>query len=236
MELVVGIVGPRGRMGNALVQLAGDDGLKVLPIVRAGGSGGQPLGELDGNACRVVIDFSHRDTVATHAAWVARHQVAWVLGTTGLEPGDQAAVRAAADRTLVFQASNFSLGVALLTELAERAARVLGVQADVEISEVHHHHKKDAPSGTALVLRDAVVGAGYDRPIDISSTRAGEIPGTHTVGFDGAADTVTLTHTVRDRAVFAHGALDAARWLVGRQGWFGMDDFVGADLQVRAQG
>ena len=137
----------------------------------------------------------------------------------------------------VLASANFSIGLHIFRAAVATAARGFSSQAyGAWIHESHHVHKKDAPSGTALVLRDAVVGAGYDRPIDISSTRAGEIPGTHTVGFDGAADTVTLTHTVRDRAVFAHGALDAARWLVGRQGWFGMDDFVGADLQIRAQG
>jgi 4-hydroxy-tetrahydrodipicolinate reductase len=94
------------------------------------------------------------------------------------------------------------------------------------IHEAHHSAKKDAPSGTALQLKTAMEHAGYSRPIDVSSTRAGSIPGTHTVGFDGASDTITLTHTVRDRAVFARGALDAARWLKGRRGWFTLRDML----------
>ncbi len=89
--------------------------------------------------------------------------------------------------------------------------------------------KRDAPSGTALQLKGGMEGAGYQRSIDVTSTRAGAIPGTHTVGFDGPADSVTLTHTVRDRAVFARGALEAARWIQGRRGWFTMRDVLTID-------
>jgi 4-hydroxy-tetrahydrodipicolinate reductase len=95
------------------------------------------------------------------------------------------------------------------------------------IHEAHHAAKVDAPSGTALALRAAMEQAGYQAAIDVSSTRAGSIPGTHTVGFDSAADTITLTHTTRDRSVFARGALEAARWLHGRRGWFSMKDVLG---------
>jgi 4-hydroxy-tetrahydrodipicolinate reductase len=94
------------------------------------------------------------------------------------------------------------------------------------IHETHHVKKKDAPSGTALMLKDAIEKAGYARNVDVASTRAGSIPGTHEIGFDAPTETVTLTHTVRDRAVFAHGALEAARWISGRSGWFTMDDLI----------
>jgi 4-hydroxy-tetrahydrodipicolinate reductase len=94
------------------------------------------------------------------------------------------------------------------------------------IHETHHHAKKDAPSGTALMLKRAMEHAGYEKRIDVSSTRAGAFPGTHEVGFDALTETVTLTHAVRDRAVFAHGALEAARWIKDRQGWFTMDDML----------
>ena len=87
--------------------------------------------------------------------------------------------------------------------------------------------KKDAPSGTALMLRGAMQRAGFSRPIDMASTRAGSIPGTHTIGFDGPSDSITLTHTARDRSGFARGALVAARWLRGRRGWFTMHDVLG---------
>jgi 4-hydroxy-tetrahydrodipicolinate reductase len=87
--------------------------------------------------------------------------------------------------------------------------------------------KKDAPSGTAIHLKKAAEAAGYARPIDVSSTRSGHIPGTHTFGFDGPSESITLTHTARDRAAFARGALAAARWLKGRRGWFTMQDVLG---------
>ena len=114
------------------------------------------------------------------------------------------------------------------THTAMKAARRFQPHAGYGawIHELHHIHKKDAPSGTALMLQGAMRSAGYTRPIDVSATRAGHIPGTHTIGFDGPSETVTLTHTVRDRGVFAHGALEAARWLVGRRGWFTMRDFL----------
>ena len=97
------------------------------------------------------------------------------------------------------------------------------------IHELHHAAKRDAPSGTALQLEAALRRGGLDRPIDLASTRAGSIPGTHTVGFDSAAETITLTHTARDRSGFARGALEAARWVHGRTGWFGMATCWGAE-------
>ncbi|OFW09150.1 MAG: hypothetical protein A3H96_25255 [Acidobacteria bacterium RIFCSPLOWO2_02_FULL_67_36] len=98
------------------------------------------------------------------------------------------------------------------------------------IHEAHHAAKRDAPSGTALLLEKALKRGGYERPIDIASTRAGSIPGTHTVGFDGPGETITLTHTTRDRSGFARGALEAARWVHGRSGWFTMNDVLGTEL------
>ena len=94
------------------------------------------------------------------------------------------------------------------------------------IHEAHHITKRDAPSGTALTLRDAMVAAGFGRTIDMSSTRAGTIPGIHTIGFDAASDAIELTHTARDRRGFAAGALLAARWIQGRRGWFTMADVL----------
>jgi 4-hydroxy-tetrahydrodipicolinate reductase len=93
--------------------------------------------------------------------------------------------------------------------------------------EAHHVAKKDAPSGTALKLKRAMEEAGYHRPIDVAASRAGFIPGTHTVGFDGPSESITLTHTARDRGGFARGALTAARWIKGRKGWFTMEDVLG---------
>jgi 4-hydroxy-tetrahydrodipicolinate reductase len=126
--------------------------------------------------------------------------------------------------------ANFSIGVNIFQVLAAEAARLAQAQPEYGawIHEAHHATKKDAPSGTALLLRDAMTAAGFGRPIDISSTRAGSIPGTHTIGFDGPSDTIELTHTARDRRGFARGALVAAKWVQNRRGWFSMRDVLGA--------
>jgi 4-hydroxy-tetrahydrodipicolinate reductase len=128
----------------------------------------------------------------------------------------------------VLSAANFSIGMSIFRLIVQEAARRFAAQPGVGawIHELHHAAKKDAPSGTALMLKAAMESAGYDRRIDVSASRAGAIPGTHEIGFDAAADTVTMTHTVRDRAVFAHGALEAAKWLRGRRGWYGIEDVI----------
>jgi 4-hydroxy-tetrahydrodipicolinate reductase len=112
--------------------------------------------------------------------------------------------------------------------VVEETARMMRAhpQYGTWIHEAHHSAKRDAPSGTALLLRDAMVEAGFTRPIDISATRAGAIPGIHTIGFDGPSDTIELTHTARDRRGFAAGALLAARWVQGRTGWYTMQDVL----------
>jgi 4-hydroxy-tetrahydrodipicolinate reductase len=152
-----------------------------------------------------------------------------VIGTTGWAVHEPA-LRALVDQhgVGVLAAPNFSLGLNLFQLVVEEAARRFAPHGafGAWIHELHHSAKKDAPSGTALQLQTAMQRAGYSRPIDVTSTRAGSIPGTHTVGFDGASDTITLTHTVRDRAVFARGALEAARWLKGRRGWFTVRDML----------
>src|SRR5262249_47469405 len=128
----------------------------------------------------------------------------------------------------VIAAANFSLGMQVFKRTVAEASARFASMPDVGawVHESHHAQKKDAPSGTALLLTASMANAGYKRPIDVSSTRAGSIPGTHVVGFDGPSETVTLTHTVRDRAVFARGALEAAAWVRGRRGWFTGEDMV----------
>jgi 4-hydroxy-tetrahydrodipicolinate reductase len=116
--------------------------------------------------------------------------------------------------------------VNVLLAIAERSAALLARRGfEAWIHEAHHAAKKDAPSGTALALQDAVQASGL--AVDISSTRAGHIPGTHTLGFDSPAETITLTHTARDRTAFARGALEAAKWVHGRTGWFTMAEMLG---------
>jgi len=152
-----------------------------------------------------------------------------VIGTTGwadlLPLFRQEAERAGLG---VVASANFSIGANLFEMMASNAARLMRQHSNYGawIHEAHHATKRDAPSGTALLLRDAMTRAGYDRPIDISSTRAGAIPGMHTIGFDSPSDTIELTHTARDRRGFASGALLAAQWIQGRRGWFSMVDVL----------
>ncbi len=153
-----------------------------------------------------------------------------VIGTTGWSAHEAEVRRIVEDAGIgVVAAPNFALGVNLFVALAERAAELFGPQAafGAWIHEAHHAAKRDAPSGTALLLEAALKGRAYNRPIDVSSTRAGSIPGTHTIGFDAPGETITLTHTARDRSGFARGALEAARWVHGRKGWFTMKDVLG---------
>jgi len=125
--------------------------------------------------------------------------------------------------------ANFSIGVNLFEMIVAEAARLLQPhqQYGAWIHEQHHAAKRDAPSGTAILLRDAMTRAGYRRALDVSSSRAGMIPGTHTVGFDSQSDTIELIHRARDRRGFATGALVAARWIQGREGWYSMADVLG---------
>lgn len=130
----------------------------------------------------------------------------------------------------VLAASNFSLGMHVFQLAIEEASRNFAHHPEFGawIHETHHAMKKDAPSGTALTIKQVMTAAGYSRPIDVSSTRAGAVPGTHTVGFDGPSESIEFTHTVRDRAVFARGALVAAKWLAGKHGWFSIRDLLKA--------
>lgn len=246
------VVGPDGRMGQRVAALVEADPAMTLVgcIGREGTAGTVPAQDIPGEAVDVLIDFSHRDAVATNAALCVRHGWAWVLGTTGLGADEHAIVTAAAAETLVFQAANFSIGVALLADLATRAARVLGLDADVEIVESHHHHKVDAPSGTALALATAVargrnqtlddvlrhgrsglVGARPRGEIGMHAMRLGDIVGHHEVHFAWPAEGLVLTHDARDRGVFAQGAVRAAhmaaqRRRAGATGLIGMRDLV----------
>jgi 4-hydroxy-tetrahydrodipicolinate reductase len=178
----------------------------------------------------VAVDFSTPDVVRANAPALARRGIPLVIGTTGWQK-DEAVVRdaVASGGVGAVVAPNFSTGAVLFEAIAGRAAALFAAQADFGafVHEAHHAAKKDAPSGTALLLKQTMVRAGFARPIDMSSTRAGFIPGTHTIGFDGPAETITLTHRARDRTGFARGALTAARWVVGKRGWFTMQDVLG---------
>ena len=210
-----------GKMGRLIDQLAGEQGLQVVGRVDAGRDEWAP-GD-------VAIDFSTADALRDNFARYVQLRLPVVIGTTGWNAHqDQLRAEAARARLGVVAAANFSIGVNVFQLLAAETARLMREQEQygVWIHEAHHATKRDAPSGTALLLRDAMVAAGFNRPIDVSSTRAGTIPGTHTIGFDSASDTIELTHTARDRRGFAAGALLAARWIQGKQGWFSMQDVL----------
>ena len=214
-------------MGVLVEQLAPEYGCEIAGIVTdETGSAGIVAAPA---SIDVAIDFTTANAVVSNIRALAERGINVVIGTTGWQ-AHESEVRAAAERhgIGVLAASNFSIGLHIFRGAVAQAAAGFAAQDGVGawIHEAHHIAKKDAPSGTALTLKESMVSAGYARPIDVSSTRAGSIPGTHTVGFDGPSETVMLTHTVRDRAVFARGALEVARWLVAKRGWFTMDDFL----------
>ena len=178
----------------------------------------------------VAIDFTSPDAVMANVPVLARRGINVVLGTTGWQEHEAELRRVVAEAgSGMVAAPNFSTGVVLLDALVAHAATLFAGQDEYGawIHEVHHAMKKDAPSGTALKLKRTMEEAGYARPIDVSATRVGYVPGTHTVGFDGPSESITLTHTARDRCAFARGALAAARWVHGRHGWYTMHDVLG---------
>ena len=220
-----------GRMGKLVASLAGEYGCEVAGIIDS-----RTAALADGPASGrwrdvdVAIDFSSPAAVPVNVPALAQAGVNVVVGTTGWSAHEAAVRRAVAEAgTGVVAASNFSTGVVLFEAVVAHAAALFAGQADFGawLHEAHHAAKKDAPSGTALALRRAMEQAGFDRPIDVSSTRAGHIPGTHTIGFDGPVESITLSHAARDRSTFARGALTAARWLKGKRGWFTMRDVLG---------
>lgn len=217
-----------GRMGQLVEALASSYGCEIAGIV-TDAEGPTAIADGDWTGVDVAVDFTLPEAVPENLPQLAAKGVSVVIGTTGWQQ-HEGRLREVADKAGigVLAASNFSLGMNIFRMAVEEAARRFAVRDDVGawVHEAHHSAKIDAPSGTAVTLRTAMADAGYSRAIDMSSTRAGSIPGTHTVGFDGPAETVTLTHTVRDRAVFARGALEAAKWLKGRKGWFGIQDMI----------
>ena len=220
--LVVGY----GRMGRLVEALAGEHAMEVAGRVDIDNAD-QPESWPDAD---IAIDFSTASAVVENARRLAARGTDLVIGTTGWQEHETALKQAVAAYPVgVIAAPNFALGVNIFLAIAARAAELMAQRSEFGawIHEAHHRAKLDAPSGTALAIKDAMVTAGYGAAIDMASTRVGSIPGTHTVGFDSAADTITLTHTTRDRSVFARGALAAARWVHGRRGWFTMKDVLG---------
>jgi 4-hydroxy-tetrahydrodipicolinate reductase len=215
--------GANGRMGQSLLRLSGERpeafqvvgavsrkvGQRVIegiPQFAANELGGTPDAD-------VVVDFSLPEAFDPLLAYCLAHARPLVSGTTGLSPDQVAALDAASERIPVLWASNFSLGVAVLNDLVERAARVLPGW-DCDIVEQHHTRKQDAPSGTALTLGEAAARGGAIA--HYASLRAGDIVGEHTVQFATLGERIELVHRATNRDIFARGALHAAAWLAGQ--------------------
>jgi 4-hydroxy-tetrahydrodipicolinate reductase len=218
-----------GRMGKIVERLAPDFGFEVVGRLddtnNIGGDGIPSAPDAD-----VAVEFSIPSAVVENLPKLAARRFNVVIGTTGWNEHEEKLRKIAADAQIgVVAASNFSLGVALFQSLAEHAAKIFAPHPEYGawIHEIHHSAKKDAPSGTAITLKRAMETAGYRQAIDMASSRAGSVPGTHTIGFDGPFETMTLTHANRDRAAFAQGALQAAKWVHGKRGWFTIRDVLG---------
>ncbi len=250
----IGIAGASGRMGCAVAEVANAEGIEVAAgSVRAGShfQADFPLvhhvTELV-SAADVIIDFTTPGLSADLADEVAKQGKAMVSGTTGLTADQFAALERAAKQVPILWASNLSVGVALVAQLVEQAARQLDDSYDIEVLEMHHRHKKDAPSGTALSLgRAAAAGRGIDfdeqavlsregitgereqGSIGFATLRGGEVIGDHTVMFAGARERIEISHKSSSRDIYAHGALKAARFLHGKApGLYTMTDLVSA--------
>ena len=220
-----------GKMGRLVSELAPQYDCEVAGVVDPFSSNNTaPLDDPRWKGVDVAIDFTSPEAVVRNVSTLAGLGINIVLGTTGWQKHEPELRTAVADANVgIVAAPNFSTGVVLFDALVSRAAALFADRPEFGafLHEAHHGAKKDAPSGTALKLKASMVEAGYARPIDVSATRAGYIPGTHTIGFDGPSESITLTHTARDRGAFARGALAAATWVHGRSGWFTMQDVLG---------
>ena len=265
--LKIGITGAAGRMGAMLVRQVQAQGAacRLIGATERDGSAalGKDAGELAGAGplgimitadpvelfakADAVIDFTAPAATVAHAALAAQGKCIHIIGTTGLEPAHAAAIKMAARHTAIVRAANFSVGVNLLLALTKRAAGLLDEDYDIEIVEMHHRHKVDAPSGTALALgeaaaagravqlseaavraRDGIIGARKPGTIGFATLRGGDVVGDHTVIFAAEGERLELGHKASSRQVFARGALRAALWARGRPpGLYSMQDVLG---------
>jgi 4-hydroxy-tetrahydrodipicolinate reductase len=212
-----------GKMGKLIEQLAPEYGFTVtLKLDEFNNANGEGVTGPNFRGVDVAVDFSIPAVVRDNVEAIAALGVSLVIGTTGWLD-DLDAVKSAVARHgigLVWS-PNYSVGVNAFLRVVSRAARLLAAPPPngAWAWEIHHSTKKDAPSGTLLKLVEEMKQAGYARPIDTGSNRAGSVPGTHEIGFDSSADTITLRHTARSREGFARGALQAAQWVVGKKGF-----------------
>ncbi len=218
------LVGAAGRMGKTVAAaVAKDSGLTIAYKIERGDVLDPALDE-----CEVVIDFSLAEATETVCRACAAKGKPLVLGTTGHNAAQKAAIAAAAEQIPLVYAANFSVGVNALFALTRRAVALLGKEFDVEVCELHHRTKKDAPSGTAKRLLEILQEARGSGEIPVHSVRAGDIVGEHTVLFAGPGERLELTHRAASRETFAAGALRAARWVVGQPaGLYSMENVLG---------
>jgi 4-hydroxy-tetrahydrodipicolinate reductase len=262
----IGVVGAGGRMGQMLVaEIAGTAGCRLAGATEQKGSKafGRDAGELAGVGALgvavtadaealfanadAVIDFTAPAASVAHAALAARHRKIHVIGTTGLDAAQEMALGTAARSAALVWAPNMSLGVNLAFALTEQVARILGPDWDIEIVEMHHRHKVDAPSGTALGLgraaargrgvdleqvsqrvRDGITGPRRTGDIGFATLRGGDVVGEHSVVFAGEGERLEIVHKATSRRIFARGAVRAALWARGRPpGLYSMRDVLG---------
>jgi len=266
-EIKIGITGAAGRMGRMLVNaVLATDGCVLAGATEAPNASaiGMDIGLLTNSlkdigiyvtdnseelfaGSDVVIDFTSPSIIELHTTLAAQHNTALVIGTTGLAAQHQDAIERAAQKTAIVQAANFSIGVNLLLGLVEQAAKTLPQSYDIEISDMHHRHKVDAPSGTALALgqaaaagrgvnladvmvsgRDGITGPRREGDIGMAVFRGGDVVGDHTVMFAGSGERVELTHKAASREIFAAGAVRAAMWANGKgPGLYSMSNVLG---------
>lgn len=241
MPLSILLNGARGRMGRAIAEAASATGVVIGAEVDVGD-------DLAGRVtdCDVIVDFSSPAATRDVLALAARYCKAVVIGTTGHETSEKTEAQILARQIPCVWAGNYSVGVNLLFALTRRAAGTLGEDFDVELVEMHHRFKKDAPSGTAARIleivkeerrlaadslrhgRSGMVGARSSSEIGVHAVRGGDVVGDHTVIFAGIGERLELTHKASDRSIFARGALRAAHWIVGRPpGLYDMQDVLG---------
>lgn len=241
MALSIGIIGSRGRMGQAVAAAAREAGVGIS----AQGDAGDDLAAVVARAS-VVIDFSAHSATAQVIQLATTHRKPLVIGTTGHAAGEKKRLLALASACPCVWSGNYSVGVNLLFALTQRAAAVLGDDYDAEVVEMHHRFKKDAPSGTAerlleIILKErnldanalrhgrhGITGERTRTEVGVHALRGGDVVGDHTVMFAALGERLELTHKASDRSIFARGAIRAAAWVVGRPpGVYDMQDVLG---------
>jgi len=219
----VALIGARGRMGQTILDLAGNDP-KIDIVAQC------DIGDAIDSAfkdCDVAIDFSNASSIDEVCRAASQNRKALVIGTTGHSTEQRQLIEKTANSLPIVFASNFSVGVNALFALTRRAAEILGSEFKPEIVETHHTKKKDAPSGTAKTLGE-ILKAELKVEIPIESIREGDVVGEHTVTFVGPGERLELTHRAGSREIFARGALRAAEWVVGKSpGLYSMQDVLG---------